>query len=118
MLLGLDVEALACAILECHILQLALAAGVADGAVERMIAEEKFDGSFAGLSDLSGFGGEGLAFGYRGGASGLELGYLLLADDAHAAGGLQAEAGIIAEGGNLDACFAAGVDEQGACWSG
>jgi hypothetical protein len=59
-----------------------------------------------------------LAFGDRGGAGGLELGHFFLADDAHAAGGLQAEAGIVAEGGDLDAGFAAGIDEQGACWGG
>ncbi len=51
-LLGLGVEAFAGAVLEGHVLQLALAAGVADRAVERMIAEEEFDGSFAGLRDL------------------------------------------------------------------
>ncbi len=118
MLLGLDVEAFTCAVLEGHVLQFALAASVADGAVERMVAEQEFDGGFAGLGDLGRFGGEDLAFGDRGGAGGLELGHLLLADDAHAAGGLQAEAGIVAEGGDLDAGLAAGVDEQRACGSG
>jgi hypothetical protein len=115
MLFGLDVEALAGTVLEGHVLQFALAAGVADRTVERVIAEKQFDGSFSCLRDLGRFGGEALPFGDRGGAGGLELGDFFLADDAHAAGGLQAEARVVAEGGNLDACFTAGVDEQRAC---
>jgi hypothetical protein len=51
-LLGLDVEAFAGAVLEGHVLQLALAAGIADGAVERVVAEQEFDGGFAGLGDF------------------------------------------------------------------
>ena len=51
-LLGLGVEALAGAVLEGHVLQFALAAGVADGAVERMIAEQQFDRGLASLRDL------------------------------------------------------------------
>ena len=48
----------------------------------------------------------------------MQLGNFLLAHDAHAAGGLQGEAGIVAEGGNLDAGLAAGVNEQRARGSG
>jgi hypothetical protein len=47
-----------------------------------------------------------------GGAGGLQLGHFFLAHDAHAAGGLQREAGVVAEGGNLDARALAGLDEQ------
>src|ERR1019366_6595570 len=43
MLLGFDVEAFSRAILERHVLQLALAAGVAHGAVEWVIAEQQLD---------------------------------------------------------------------------
>src|ERR1700684_3107971 len=49
MLLGLDVEAFASAVLEGHVLQFALAAGIADRAVEVMVAEEELDGGLAGL---------------------------------------------------------------------
>ncbi len=111
-LLGLGVEALAGAVLEGHVLQFALAACVADRAVERMIAEQQFDGRFARLSDFRRFGGEDLAFGNRGGAGRLQLRHLFLAHDAHAACRLQAEAGIVAEGRDLDARLAARFNEQ------
>ena len=61
--LGLGVEAVGRAVLEGHVLQLALAAGVADGAVERMVAEQELEGGFAGLGDLGRFGGDDHAFG-------------------------------------------------------
>jgi hypothetical protein len=112
MVLDLDELAFACAVLEGHVLQLALAAGVADGAVERVIAEEQFDGGLARLRDFGRLGDEDLALGDGGGAGGLQLGNFFLAHDAHAAGGLQREAGIVAERGNLDAGLAAGVNEQ------
>ncbi len=110
--------AFAGAVLEGHVLQFALAAGIADGAVERMVAEEQFDGGLARLRDLRRFGDEDLAFGDGGGAGGLQLGNFFLAHDAHAAGGLQREAGIVAEGRDLDAGLAAGVNEQRARGSG
>ena len=118
MMLGLGVEAFAGAVLEGHVLQFALAAGIADGAVERVIAEKQFDGGLARLRDLGRLGDEDLALGDGGGAGGLQLGNFFLAHDAHAAGGLQREAGIVAEGRNLDAGLAAGVNEQRARGSG
>ena len=117
-ILGLGVEAVGGAVLEGHVLQLALAAGVADGAVEGMVAEEQLQCGFPGLGDFRGFGGDVHALGDRGGAGGLELGHLLDADDAHAAGGLEGEAGVVTEGGDLDAVGLAGVDEQRACGGG
>jgi hypothetical protein len=116
--LGVDHEALAGAILEGHVLQLALSAGVAHGAVEGVVAEEEFDGSFAGLGDLRRFGCEDLAFGYGGGTGGLEFWNLLLTDDAHAACGLKTEARVVAEGGDFDAGLAACLNEQRPCGSG
>src|SRR6185503_12932272 len=117
-LLGVDHEAFARAVFEGHVLQLALAAGVADRAVERVVAEEEFDGSFAGLGDLRRFGCEYLAFSDSRGAGGLKFGNLFLTNDAHAARGLEAEAGVVAEGGDLDAGFAACLNEQRSCGSG
>ena len=116
--LGLGVEAVGGAILEGHVLQLALAAGIADGAVERMVAEQQLQRGFAGLGDLGRLGLDDHALGDRRSAGGLELGHLLDADDAHAAGGLQREAGVVTEGGDLDAGGLAGLDEQGACGGG
>ncbi len=69
-------------------------------------------GAFARLRDLGGLGLDDHALGDRGGAGGLELGHLLDADDAHAAGCLQREAGVVAEGGDLDAGGLAGFNEQ------
>ena len=114
MVLGLGVEAVGGTVLEGHVLELALAAGVADGAVEGVIAEQELEGGLAGLRDVGGLGEDDHAFGDRGGAGGLELGHLLDAHDAHAAGGLEREAGVVAEGGDLDALCLAGFDEQGA----
>src|SRR6202044_2718426 len=72
----------------------------------------------AGLGDLGGFGGDVHALGDRGGAGGGEFGLLLDADDAHAAGGLEGEAGVVTEGGDLDAVGLAGLDEELACRGG
>ncbi len=104
--------AFACAVLEVHVLQFALAAGIADGAVERVVAQNQLDHGFARLRDLFGLSDEDLAFGDLRSAGGLQFGHFFLAHQAHAAGGLQREAGIVAEGGDLDAGLAAGVNEQ------
>ena len=112
MILGFDVVAFARAVAEGHILQLALAARVANGAVERVIAEKQFDGGLARLRNLGRFSNEYLALRDGRGAGGLQLGYFILAHDAHAAGGLQREARIVAEGRNFDARFAASVNEK------
>ena len=112
MLLDLDEFRFVRAVLEGHVLQLALAAGIADGAIEGMVAEQHFEHGLARLRDLRAFGGDDHALGDRRGAGGLQLGHLLDADDAHAAGGLERKAGVVAEGGNLDAVGAAGFNEQ------
>ena len=93
MLLGLGVEAFARAVLEGHVLQLALAAGIADRAVERMIAEQQLNGGLARLRNFRRLGDEDLALGDGRGAGGLQLGHFFLAHHAHAAGCLQAEPG-------------------------
>ena len=116
--LGLGVKAFACAVLEGHVLQFALAAGIADGAVEGVVAKQEFDGGFARLDDFRRLGDKDLALRDGGGAGGLQLGHFFLADQAHAAGGLQAEAGVVAEGRDFDAGFAAGFNEQHARGSG
>jgi hypothetical protein len=111
-LLDLNKFRFARAVLEGHVLQFALAAGVADGTVERVVAEQELECRFAGLRDFRALGGDHHAFGDRGGAGGLKLGNFFEAHDAHAAGSLEREAGVVAEGGNLDAVGAAGLNEQ------
>ena len=117
-LLGLGVERLGGAVLEGHVLQFALAAGIAYRAIEGMIAQQQLDGGFARLGDLVAFGGDDHAFGYRGGAGGLQLGHFFQADQAHAASCLQREAGVVAKLGDGDAGLAAGLDQQSACGCG
>jgi hypothetical protein len=77
-----------------------------------VITEEQFDGGLACLRDFGRLGDEDLALRHGGGAGGLQLGNFFLAHDAHATGGLEAQAWVIAEGRNFDAGFAARVNEQ------
>ena len=63
MVLDLDVEAFACAVFEGHVLQFALAAGVANGTVERVIAQQQLDGGLARLRDFRRLGDENLTLG-------------------------------------------------------
>ncbi len=112
MVLGLGVKAVGGAVLEGHVLQLALAAGVADGAVERVVAEQELQRGLAGLRYFGGLGCNDHAFGDRRGAGGLQLGHLFDADDAHAAGGLQRQARVVAERGDVDARGLAGFNQQ------
>ncbi len=114
MVFGLGVEGVGGAVLEGHVLQFALAAGVADGAVERVVAEQELERGLARLGDFRGFGRNDHALGDGGGAGRLQLGHLLDAHDAHATGRLQAEAGVITEGRDIDAGGFAGFDEEGA----
>src|SRR5580704_2483471 len=51
-LLGLGVQAFAGAVFEGHVLQFALTAGIADGAIEGVVAEKQLDGGFSGLGDF------------------------------------------------------------------
>gem|GEM_PF-5911494 len=112
MVLGFGEEAVGGTVLEAHVLQFALSASVADGAVEGVVGEDHLEHGLAGLGDLGGLGLDDHALGDRGGAGGLELGHLLDADEAHAAGGLEREAGGVTEGGDLDAVGLAGFDEE------
>jgi hypothetical protein len=100
------------AVLEGHVLQLALAAGVADRAVERMIAEQQLEHRLARLLDLVALGGDDHAFGDRRGAGGLQLGHLLDFGPAHAARALQRQVGVVAERRHLDARALAGLNEE------
>ncbi len=117
--MALDVNELrlAGAILEGHVLQFALAAGIADRAVEGMVGEQDFKRGLARLHHLLGLRLHHHAFGDGRGAGGLHLGHLFDFDQAHAACALERESGVVAEGGNLDAILLAGLNEQGALGS-
>src|SRR5581483_4566599 len=97
------------AVAEGHVLQFALAAGVADGAVERMVAEQKLERGLARLADFFAGGGDDHAVGDGDGAGRLHLRHLLDLDQAHAAGGLERETRVIAERRHLDAHALAGL---------
>jgi hypothetical protein len=70
------------------------------------------NGRLARLRDLSRLGNENLSLGDRRRAGRLQLAHLFLAHHAHPAGGLQAQARIVAESRNLDARLAASVNQQ------
>ncbi len=100
------------AVLEGHVLQFALAAGVAHRAVQRMVGEQQLEHRLARLLDLVALGSDHHAFGDRRGARGLQLGHLLDFHQAHAAGALQRQSRVIAERRHFDARALAGFNEQ------
>ena len=112
MVLDVDELRFGGAVLEGHVLQFALAAGVADRAIQRMIAEQQFQHRLARLPDFVGLGGDDHALGDRRGARGLQLRHLLDFHQAHAAGALQGQTGVVAERRHLDARALAGFDQQ------
>src|SRR4051794_17485962 len=109
--LDLDELALGRAVAERHVLQLALSAGVAHRAVERMVAEEHFDHRLACLPDFFAVGGRDHAFADHGCTCGLQLRHLLDFNQAHATCTLQRQAWVVAERGDFDADALAGLDQ-------
>ena len=103
------------AVSERHVLQFALATGVADRAIQRMIPEQQLDHPLAGLADLIAGGGHDHAFADDRGAGGLQLGDFFNLDQAHAACALQGKVWVIAERGHFDAHTLAGFDQQRPC---
>ena len=110
--LGLGVAALAGAVAEHHVLQLALAALVAHRAIQRVVGEQQFQHRLARAGHLRRIGAHHHAFGHRERARRLQLGCLLHFHQAHAAGGLQRQAFVVAEGRNLDAHQLGRIDHQ------
>ena len=100
------------AVREGHVLQFALAAGVAYRAIQRMVTQQQLDHGLARLLDLVGVGGDDHAFGDPRGACGLQLGHLLDSHQAHAARALQRKIRVVAERRHLDAGVLAGLNEQ------
>ncbi len=112
MVLDLDELRAACPVLEGHVLQFALAARVAHRAVERMVGQHQLQHGLARLMDLVRIGGDDHALGHLGGAGGLQLWHCFNALQAHPARRLQRQAGVITEGRNFDADFAASLQQQ------
>ena len=107
------VAANARAVPEHHVLQFALAALVADRAIQGVIGEQELEHVLARLPDLFGVGAHHHAFGYRQRACRHHLRHLFHFHQAHAAGGGQREPLVVAEGGDLDADGLGGIDHQG-----
>src|SRR5215207_8754440 len=95
------------------VLQRALAALVADRAVERVVDEQELDDRLLGGADAVGLGVDDHAVLDRRRAARLELGDALDLDEAHAAGAdRRAELGLVAEDRDLDVAALGGVDEH------
>ena len=112
MLLEFDVLRFGGAVGESHVLQFALAAGIAHRAIQRMIAEQHFHHAFARLANFVGVGGDHHAFGDHRSAGGLQLRHLLDFHQAHAACALQRKIRVVAERRHFDAHGLAGFDQQ------
>src|SRR5262249_26866485 len=100
----LEVEAAgAGAMAQGKVLQVALAALVADRAIERMVDEQELQRALAPLLHLRRIGEHSHALGDLGGAGGSQFGHLLDLDEAHAAGAERLHLRMVAVDGNLDA---------------
>jgi hypothetical protein len=111
--LGLDEAARPAAPAVGDVLQRALAALVADRAVERVVDEQELDDRLLCLLDASGLGVDDHAVLDRGRAGGLQLGDALDLDQAHAAGADgRTELGLITEDRDLDVAVLGAVDQH------
>src|ERR1051326_4101440 len=84
-------------IFKSHVLQFAFAAGIADRAIQRMVAEKQFDHRLARLANFVGVRGHNHAVSNRHRAGGLELRHFFNAHQAHAAGGLKRKSRVVTE---------------------
>ena len=96
------------------VLQVALAALVADRAVERMVDQQELHHAVARLLDHRRVGLDDHAVGRRHRAGGDRLGRLLHLDQAHAAIAGDRQALVVAEARDLDADLLAGLQHGGA----
>src|SRR4051794_31492115 len=113
MALGLDVARSPRAPAERDVLERALAALVADRAVERVVDEQELHHGVLGLLDLVRGGDHHHAVLHRRRARGLELGHALDLHQAHAAGPhWLTELALVTEVGDLDVALLGGVDQH------
>ena len=101
------------AVAEGQVLQRALAALVADRAVERVVDQEELEHRVLALAGAVGVRVHDHAVGDRRGAGGLQLGHALDLDQAHAAGADgRAQARLVAEHRHLDAGLGRRLDQR------
>src|SRR5260370_34351714 len=96
---------------ERHLLQLALAAAIADRAVQGMIGEQELDHRTLSLLNLFALCRDYHAVGADDRAGGVQLWHLLEAHQAHGARRLQSEVGVVTERRNVETVFAAHVNQ-------
>ncbi len=112
MVLDVNQLGLGGAVGERHVLELALAAGIAHRAIQGMVAEQHLQHRFARLPHFVVLAADRHAFADHRGARGLQLRHLLDPHQAHAARALQRQPRVITERGDLDARRLAGFDQQ------
>src|SRR5215469_1344216 len=112
MVLQVDEFGLGSAVGKRHVLQFALAAGVANRAIEWVISEQQLHHALAGLANLVAVGRHHHALRDASGTGGLQLGHFLNAYQAHAACALQRQIRVIAERGYFDADSLAGFNQK------
>jgi hypothetical protein len=108
------ITAFARAVSEDHILKLAFAPFVANGAIERMVGKQEFEGVLASAGYLGSFGADDHALGDGKGAGRHHLGHFFDFDQTHAAVSINRKVGMIAVvrylyaviGCSLDDCLA------------
>ena len=96
---------------ERHLLQFTFATAIADGAIKRMIGQQKLDHRALRLFNLFALRGDDHAVGADDRAGGLQLRHLLDAHQTHATRSLQREIGVVTERGNIESLFATDVDQ-------
>ena len=96
------------------ILEVALAALIADRAIQRVIGQDEFEHRLVGVMDDRRGGPNSHALGRHGAARGLKLRHLFDFDQAHAAVRIRLEFRMVAEVRNHHADPAGGFDHQGA----
>jgi hypothetical protein len=101
---------------ECLLLQLAFAAAIADGAIERMVSEQKLEHRALRFLDFFTLRSDYHAVRASDRAGGLQLRHLLDADQTHATRRLQSEIGVITERRDVELILAAHVDQPRAFW--
>jgi hypothetical protein len=102
--------------IESHLLQFTLATAIADGTIKRMICQQKLQHRTLRLFNLIALGGDNHSVSADDGAGRLQLRHLLDTHQAHPAGSLQREIGVVTEGGNVESLVAADVDQPRALW--
>ena len=94
-----------------QLLQLALAAAIADGTIERVIRQQKLEHRTLGLLNLFTLRRDHHAIGADDGAGGLQLRHLLDTHQAHATRRLQSKVGVVTERRDVELVLAAHVDQ-------